>query len=161
MKIGHTPPSGLRCPLCSGRLETWAKAKLLVEFCDGCSALFLDRGELFRLFRSEGYDCPPEARLRMAFQPSEGDVLACPKCQAQTLVPGTLEGVEFWHCTPCNGFLVERDLLLGGASAQDVPLHLQGFERLSSTGAREQDAGIADYVGRVLGRLAVWTRGAS
>ena len=159
MSMGNTPPSGLVCPACAGRLETWRKANLLVEFCDDCSALFLDRGELFQLFRSEGYECPPEAHMRLSFEPGAGDVLDCPKCeQGRTLQPGTLQGVEIWHCTPCNGFLVERELLLGAAKARDVPLHLQGFERLDRGGAQVGDAGVSDYLSQVVQRLAAWTR---
>ncbi len=153
MPIGHSPPSGLTCPSCSANLQTWRKGNLLVEFCDGCSALFLDRGELFQLFRSEGYDCPPEAHMRLGFEPQEGQVLECPKCKTRTLQPGTLQGVDIWHCTPCNGFLVERELLLGAAEAQDVPLHLRGFRRLGSEGG---DEGVADTLGRVVERLASW-----
>lgn len=159
MTIGHVPHEGLDCPLCPGTLETWGRGNLLVEFCDQCSALFLDRGELFQLFRSEGYNCPPEAHLRLSFSPEEGEVLGCPKCQSKTLVPGRVQGVEIWHCTPCNGFLVERGLLLGEAKAHHVPLHLQGFRRQDATAARRDDARVADYVGRVIGRLASWARG--
>lgn len=99
----NLPDSGFDCPRCDGTLETWARAQLQVEFCDTCSALFLDRGELFRLFGSEGYNCPPEAELRLTFSAHEGDELDCPKCRKRSLMPGTVEGVELWRCTPCNG----------------------------------------------------------
>ncbi|MCH8810582.1 MAG: zf-TFIIB domain-containing protein [Gemmatimonadetes bacterium] len=94
-------------------MRTWARANLLVDFCDGCSGLFLDRGELFDLFRSEGYNCPPEALFRHEFSPTSGESLRCPKCEKDTLMPGTVERSDMWHCRPCNGFLVYRELLLG------------------------------------------------
>jgi Zn-finger nucleic acid-binding protein len=160
MTIGHIPPSGLDCPRCAGRLETWARATLRVEFCNKCSALFLDRGELFQLFRSEGYRCPPEPHLQIGFSPHEGEVLGCPKCEKPTLVPGTVEGVEVWHCTPCNGFLVDRSLLLGEAKAKNVPLHLQGFKLVRRRTSRDGADAAGSYISRVLGRLAWWARSA-
>jgi Zn-finger nucleic acid-binding protein len=163
MTPGHVPPSGIDCPLCSGRLETWVRARLQVDFCDGCSALFLDRGELFQMFREEGYQCPPEALLRHGFTPTAGELLSCPKCRTSTLRPGTVEGAEMWYCTPCNGFLVDRSLLLGERCAESVPLDLLGF-RLSGTQIRgdglASDPNVGGYIARVLQRLVFRTKGA-
>jgi sugar lactone lactonase YvrE len=60
-----------------------------------------------------GRSRPPEAELRLAFEALEGEALGCPKCGKSTLLPGSVEGADVWHCTPCNGFLVDRALLLG------------------------------------------------
>lgn len=128
-----------------------------MEFCSQCSVLFLDRGELFQLFRSEGYDCPPEAELRLSFARHEGEVLHCPKCQEGSLEPGTVEGVEVWHCTPCNGFLVDRALLLG--EAQDASLRLQGFDLEGRRARRSDAASSASSISEIVGRLTMWARG--
>lgn len=153
MTVGHAPPSGLQCPRCPGKLRTWARDGLLVEFCDQCSALFLDRGELFEFFRAEGYECPPEALLRFDFSITSGEQLQCPKCRKTTLMPGTAQGAEMWHCTPCNGFLVDRGLLLGDDKARNVPLHAQGFELWESEGS-DGRGGVLGTVARALHRLA-------
>jgi Zn-finger nucleic acid-binding protein len=129
-----------------------------VEFCNRCSGLFLDRGELYEMFRSEGYQCPPEALLRLSFSPLAGEPLQCPKCMKETLEPGTIQGSEVWHCTPCNGFLVNRGLLMGEAKAEHVPLDLQGFTRMAGE-ADAADAVRATTLGRMLDRLAFWTQG--
>jgi Zn-finger nucleic acid-binding protein len=128
MTIGHKPENGLNCPRCGGRLETWVRERLLVEFCDQCPALFLDRGELFELFRAEGYVCPPEAQIRHGFVPSGERLLTCPKCQKPTLVSGSSQGADLYHCTPCNGFLVDRELLLG-SDKSERPLDTVGFSK--------------------------------
>ena len=144
MTPGRTQPTGLHCPLCSGRLQTWARAKLEVDFCDGCSGLFLDRGELFDLFRAEGYRCPPEALFRHNFSPTSAEALLCPKCRKKTLRPGTLEGAEVWHCRPCNGFMVDRELLLGEEKARNVPLEAQGFDCLHAGARGDRDESVAN-----------------
>lgn len=130
-----------------------------MDFCSGCSALFLDRGELFQLFRSEGHDCPPEAKLRSSFARHEGEVLRCPKCRASSLVPGAVEGIEVWHCTPCNGFLVDRALLLGEARAHDFSLSPQGFDLVGRHADRSETASSASYISQIVERLAMWARG--
>lgn len=130
MSIDRRSSSPLDCPQCEGNLQTWVKARLQVEFCSDCSALFLDRGELFTMFRAEGYNCPPEALLRIAFAPTEAGALECPKCRDTTLRPGTVQGVDIWHCTPCNGFLVDRSLVLGHDDDHGAAPRRQGFERV-------------------------------
>ena len=140
-------------------MRTWARANLLVDFCDGCSGLFLDRGELFDLFRSEGYNCPPEALFRHEFSPTSGESLRCPKCEKDTLMPGSVEGSDMWHCRPCNGFLVYRELLLGEEKARNVPLDLQGFKCLHVESARNPDEGVANPGAGALQRLVFWGKG--
>lgn len=143
------------CPLCSGPLATWARVNLFVESCEECAALFFDRGELFKMFRAEGYRCPPEALLRASFVPGEGDPLPCPKCSTPTLEPGALEGCEVWHCTPCNGFLVEPGFVFG--KKLDGPsLRRRGFERRNRAGGADERSE-PGYLYRVLQRLAFWS----
>jgi Zn-finger nucleic acid-binding protein len=156
MALGRTPESVLVCPLCSGSLETWARGRLFVEFCDQCSGLFLDRGELFDMFRSEGYRCPPEALLRHDFAAAPGPLLRCPKCSRTSLVPGTLQGFDVWHCTPCNGFFVDRTLVMGPEKAEGVPLDRQGFRRAHGPGSNGEDSSISDYLSRILDRMVFW-----
>ena len=155
MTIGRIPEGGLSCPLCSERLETWTRRRLVVDFCDRCEALFLDRGELFQMFRAEGYSCPPEAFLRASFTPHEGETLTCPKCEKRSLQPGALEGCEVWHCIPCNGFLIDRSLLLG-VDPDEAPLEMKGFTR---RGANEApgDEEKSGYFGRIFQAIAFWT----
>jgi len=155
MTIGRIPSGGLVCPLCSGRLETWSRRRIVVEFCDQCAALFLDRGELFRMFRAEGYRCPPEAFLRATFTPRQGEILTCPKCEKDSLQPGELEGCEVWHCTPCNGFLVERSLLLG-VDLEEASPELKGFRRRGATEAAG-DEERSGYLAQMLQAIAFWT----
>ena len=83
MPLGRVPPDGLHCPLCSGRLNTWIRASLHIDFCDGCAGLFLDRGELFDLFRAEGFRGPLEAVLRYTFQPAEGNRFGVPSARSR------------------------------------------------------------------------------
>ena len=103
------------------------------------------------MIRAEGRRCPPEAFLRATFEPREDEVLRCPKCDRESLMPGRVEGCEVWHCTPCNGFLVERDLLLG-IEVGDSGLELSGFTRSGRSGA-PGDERVAGYLSRMLQRL--------
>lgn len=154
MTAASSSSSDIPCPLCSGPLATWKRINLFVESCESCSALYFDRGELFKMFRAEGYRCPPEALLRASFVRGEGEPLPCPKCSTVTLEPGTLEGCEVWHCTPCNGFLVEPELLFG-KKLDGRSLRRRGFEprgRAGLSGERPQPG----YLYRVLQRLAFW-----
>lgn len=155
MSTSPMPAADLVCPLCSGSLETWSRENLEVEFCDQCAALFLDRGELFEMFRTEGYQCPPEAFLRARFLAHTSDVLTCPKCRQPSLAPGSLEGCDVWHCTPCNGFLVDRTLLLG-LELDEGPLELRGFRRGGAAHGPE-DEKVSGYLSQMLQRIAFWT----
>jgi Zn-finger nucleic acid-binding protein len=153
MVTDPTSDAEFACPLCPGTLTSWSRQNLVVEFCEECTALFLDRGELYKMIRGEGVRCPPEALLRADFRPGAGDVLHCPKCRTQSLVPGAVEGCEVWHCTPCNGFLVERDHLLG-MDVGEAHLEFSGFSRVGEDG--NADARLAGYLSGMLRRVAFW-----
>jgi len=133
MTAAASSDSGTPCPLCSQLLATWVRINLHVESCESCFALFFDRGELFKMFRAEGYRCPPEALLRASFVPGEGEPL------------------------PCNGFLVEPGLVFG--KKLDGPsLRRRGFERRdrgAAAGGRSERSE-PGYLYRVLQRLAFW-----
>jgi len=59
-----TPPSGrsphtsaapaLECPKCHGVMRTYARGGLILELCEDCRGIFLDKGELERLIDAEG-----------------------------------------------------------------------------------------------------------
>jgi len=162
MTAASSSDSHTRCPLCSQLLATWVRINLHVKSCESCFALFFDRGELFKMFRAEGYRCPPEALLRASFVPGEGEPLPCPHCSTLTLEPGALEGCEVWHCTPCNGFLVEPGLVFG--TKLDRPsLRRRGFERRDRGAAAGGRSGRSEpgYLYRVLQRLAFWAPSSS
>ena len=44
----------LVCPKCSGRMGSFERSGILVEQCEDCRGMFLDRGELERLIDAEG-----------------------------------------------------------------------------------------------------------
>lgn len=49
-----TAQSGLRCPKCHGRMQTYERTGIVVEQCEDCRGIFLDSGELERLIDAEG-----------------------------------------------------------------------------------------------------------
>ncbi len=63
---GHTGPpqaerrrpapgaEALVCPKCQGVMRTYVRSGLVIELCEDCRGLFLDRGELERLIEMEG-----------------------------------------------------------------------------------------------------------
>jgi len=64
----------LACPKCRGRLRTYERSGIVIERCDACRGIFLDRGELECLIEAEGallYGAraesrPPPRRVRHA-----------------------------------------------------------------------------------------------
>jgi len=51
----RTPAAqALVCPKCQGAMKTYVRSGLVVELCEDCRGMFLDRGELERLIDSEG-----------------------------------------------------------------------------------------------------------
>jgi Zn-finger nucleic acid-binding protein len=158
MTTGPQPHSGRLCPLCTHNLSTWERDFLEIESCRGCGVVFLDRGELYKLYHSEGHRCPPEAFLRARFTPGEGETLACPKCRTASLAPGHVEGCEVWHCTPCNSFMVEWALVIG-AGIDDAPLEGRGFRPKRPKAARTGPA--SGSVAQLLERFAFLFRSAS
>ena len=45
---------GLTCPKCKGVMRTYARGGLILELCEDCRGIFLDKGELERLIDVEG-----------------------------------------------------------------------------------------------------------
>jgi hypothetical protein len=50
------PPAvpGLVCPKCRGVMRTYVRGGIVVELCEDCRGMFLDKGELERLIDVEG-----------------------------------------------------------------------------------------------------------
>ena len=44
----------LRCPKCGGAMRTYERGGLILELCEDCRGIFLDKGELERLIEAEG-----------------------------------------------------------------------------------------------------------
>lgn len=64
-KPPHPPGHGLRpptaaatpalvCPKCQGAMRTYVRGGIVVELCEDCRGIFLDKGELERLIDAEG-----------------------------------------------------------------------------------------------------------
>ena len=45
---------GLKCPKCDGVMRTYARGGLILDLCEDCRGIFLDKGELERLIDLEG-----------------------------------------------------------------------------------------------------------
>ena len=51
----HEPPAPvLICPKCKGAMRTYVRGGIVVELCEDCRGIFLDKGELERLIDVEG-----------------------------------------------------------------------------------------------------------
>lgn len=60
-----TGTTTLTCPKCRGEMRTYERNGVLVDQCDECRGIFLDRGELEHLLESErGEERRPDARER-------------------------------------------------------------------------------------------------
>lgn len=54
---GSLPASGVpafNCPKCQGVMRTYVRGGLVLELCEDCRGIFLDKGELERLIEAEG-----------------------------------------------------------------------------------------------------------
>ncbi len=56
---GLHPPTAaakpaLVCPKCQGAMRTYVRGGIVVELCEDCRGIFLDKGELERLIDAEG-----------------------------------------------------------------------------------------------------------
>jgi Zn-finger nucleic acid-binding protein len=45
--------TGMNCPKCSGKWDSLERSGVVIEECEGCQGVFLDRGELERLIEAE------------------------------------------------------------------------------------------------------------
>jgi Zn-finger nucleic acid-binding protein len=45
--------TGMNCPKCSGKWDSLERNGVVIEECEGCQGVFLDRGELERLIEAE------------------------------------------------------------------------------------------------------------
>ena len=53
----HVPIApALVCPKCHGAMRTYVRGGIVVELCEDCRGIFLDKGELERLVDVEGDD---------------------------------------------------------------------------------------------------------
>jgi hypothetical protein len=55
--FGGRPPAGVpafECPKCHGVMRTYERGGLVLELCEDCRGIFLDKGELERLIEAEG-----------------------------------------------------------------------------------------------------------
>lgn len=98
------------CPRCRGFLYPLTTGEIQVDFCTKCSGVWLDRGELERLYGSWGVvdiegvagDPDPDARPR-----TEQDNLSCPVCP-ETLVRLNVRGAALDGCPGCGGVWVDH-----------------------------------------------------
>jgi Zn-finger nucleic acid-binding protein len=53
--------TNLICPKCGSEMRNYERNQVMVDQCGGCGGLFLDRGELERLYSAESafYEGPP------------------------------------------------------------------------------------------------------
>lgn len=96
-------PRIVQCPHCQtimGYVE--AERGLFVDFCQGCGRTWLDQGELGRIL-GRPQDLPDTARPH----PSPTASLACPACKTASLLPWTLNSLEFERCSQCLGTLIK------------------------------------------------------
>jgi uncharacterized protein len=49
----HPAPTALSCPKCNGTMRVYERSGVVVDQCDECRGIFLDRGELERLVDAE------------------------------------------------------------------------------------------------------------
>lgn len=49
-----TGAATLTCPKCHGVMRTYSRGGLVLELCEDCRGIFLDKGELERLIEAEG-----------------------------------------------------------------------------------------------------------
>ncbi|MCQ6271885.1 zf-TFIIB domain-containing protein [Pseudarthrobacter sp. R1] len=49
----NTSPSTLTCPKCGAEMRPYERNGIIIDQCDGCRGIFLDRGELESLMDAE------------------------------------------------------------------------------------------------------------
>lgn len=50
----RTPAAAFACPKCQGVMREYDRGGLILELCEDCRGIFLDKGELERLIEVEG-----------------------------------------------------------------------------------------------------------
>ena len=100
----------IQCPKCKVDLEPFSASGVQVDLCPDCSGVWLDRGELGKLYGTwgmveiEGAAGQPR---RPAPPSSEMVDLGCPACEG-TLVALKVKGAALDGCTDCGGVWVDH-----------------------------------------------------
>jgi Zn-finger nucleic acid-binding protein len=67
----------MTCPKCQSAMRQYERSGVIVDQCDGCRGIFLDRGELERLVDAEntwrGRQVPPPAHVHQPHRDYDSD----------------------------------------------------------------------------------------
>jgi Zn-finger nucleic acid-binding protein len=105
-----TTPPPRQCPKCKEALDPFTAAGVQVDICQGCGGVWLDRGELEKLYGTWGIvqiEGHVEQPRRVAPPSSEMIDLGCPACEGQ-LVALRVKGGALDGCTGCGGVWVDH-----------------------------------------------------
>jgi len=96
------------CPTCSLAMRLMRERLVEIDFCDGCHAVWLDRGELESLL-----SLPADWNPNVTGQPltRNGITLTCPTCESEELCTISRRGFDIRVCSGCRGTLIDSETL--------------------------------------------------
>ena len=101
----------LSCPTCKVILYPFTTSGIQVDFCTSCSGVWLDQGELEKLYGSwgivdiEGVAGEPSSDARP--RPEQAAALGCPACPTD-LVRLEVRGAALDACPGCGGLWLDH-----------------------------------------------------
>ena len=96
------------CPACALAMRLVHEGSVEIDFCDGCHAVWLDRGELKSLL-SLPADWNPNVTDQAC---TKNDIsLACPTCECEELCTISRRGFDIRVCSGCRGTLIDSETL--------------------------------------------------
>lgn len=99
----------ITCPKCNAILEPFEASGVEVDVCPTCAGVWLDKGELEKLYGSWGIvDIERATAGDRAVPPSTPAVdLSCPACEGK-LITISIKGVGLDGCIKCGGLWLDK-----------------------------------------------------
>jgi len=125
----------ITCPKCNTVLEPVEASDVQVDVCPGCGGVWLDRGELEKLYGTWGIvEIERASTGKHSVPPSSKLVdLPCPACEASLVALGVADETVFLDgCPGCGGVWLDRGELapaLDCVGSRGDPGRIQSLSR--------------------------------
>ena len=99
----------MKCPQCTAELVGQRSCGVDIDLCTACGGVWFDAGELDAYRSSVGLVAGDASPVTPHFRPTPDSARGrCPRCAADSLLPGTLGHHLLHRCSSCSGVYLSR-----------------------------------------------------